>query len=90
MEHLWLSGATLYEMEQLMVQGATVHTFTADLADMDHGAYKRLDLRVASQPSETADFLVAHILAYSTISPSARVSLPGTSRPSGPKTPLAG
>lgn len=47
-----------------MAQGATVHTFTVDLADMDRAVYERLELRVARHPSEAADFLVARLLAY--------------------------
>jgi uncharacterized protein YaeQ len=47
-----------------MAQGATVHSFTIDLADMDRGVYERLDLRVARHPSEAAEFLAARVLAY--------------------------
>ncbi len=47
-----------------MTQGATIHSFTIDLADMDRGVYERLDLRVARHPSEAADFLIARVLAY--------------------------
>ncbi|NTU84902.1 MAG: YaeQ family protein, partial [Chloroflexales bacterium] len=47
-----------------MAQGATVHTFTVELADMDRGVYEQLDLRVARHPSEAADFMLARVLAY--------------------------
>jgi uncharacterized protein YaeQ len=47
-----------------MAQGATVHSFTVELADMDRGVYERLDLRLARHPSEAVDFLVARVLAY--------------------------
>lgn len=47
-----------------MAQGATISTFTIDLANMDRGVYECLDLRVARHPAEAADFLVARILAY--------------------------
>jgi uncharacterized protein YaeQ len=47
-----------------MAQGATVHTFTVDLADMDRGVYEHLDLRVARHPSEAAEFLMARVLSY--------------------------
>lgn len=47
-----------------MAQGATIYTFTIDLADMDRGVYERLELRVARHPAEAMDFLVARILAY--------------------------
>lgn len=47
-----------------MAQGATIHSFTVELADMDRGVYERLELRVARHPSEAADFLVARLLAF--------------------------
>lgn len=47
-----------------MAQGATVYSFTVDLADMDRGVYERLELRVARHPSEAAEFMVARLLAY--------------------------
>lgn len=47
-----------------MAQGATVHTFTITLADMDRGVYERLELRVARHPSESAEFLLTRVLAY--------------------------
>jgi uncharacterized protein YaeQ len=64
MGQLRLGVAPSSETELLMTQGATVHTFTIDLADMDRGVYERLELRVARHPSEAADFLVARLLAY--------------------------
>lgn len=47
-----------------MGQSATVHTFAVELADMDRGVYESLDLRVARQPSETAEYLLARVFAY--------------------------
>ena len=47
-----------------MAQGATIHTFAVELADMDRGVYEHLDLRVARHPSEAAEFLLARVLAY--------------------------
>ncbi len=47
-----------------MAQGATVYALHIDLADIDRGVYEGLDLRVARQPSETAEFMVARVLAY--------------------------
>jgi len=47
-----------------MAQSATVHTFAIELADIDRGVYETLELRVARQPSETADYLLTRVLAY--------------------------
>lgn len=61
---LRLGVSLLSEAELLMAQGATVHTFTVDLADMDRGVYAQLELRVARHPAESVEFLVARVLAY--------------------------
>ena len=47
-----------------MAQSATVHSFAIELADIDRGVYASLDLRVARQPSETAEYLLTRVLAY--------------------------
>jgi len=47
-----------------MAQTATLHTFTIQLADMDRGVYADFELRVAQQPSETAEFMLVRVLAY--------------------------
>ena len=47
-----------------MALNATIHSLTIDLADIDRGVYEKLDLRVARQPSETAEFMLTRILAY--------------------------
>ena len=47
-----------------MALGATVYVFQVDLANADRGVYERLDLRVARHPSETADHLLARVVAY--------------------------
>lgn len=47
-----------------MAAGATVHTVTVQLADIDRGVYEQLDLRLARHPSETAPFLLMRVLAY--------------------------
>ena len=47
-----------------MAQGATVHVFTVRLADADRGVYDKLELRMARHPSETAEYLIARLLAY--------------------------
>lgn len=43
---------------------ATVYAFDIELSDVDRGVYETLGLRVARQPSETAEYLLTRILAY--------------------------
>jgi uncharacterized protein YaeQ len=47
-----------------MAQGATIYVFAIELADADRAVYASLDLRVARHPSETADHLLARVIAY--------------------------
>lgn len=47
-----------------MAAGATIHTFTVQLADVDRGVYDELNLRVARHPSETDAFMTTRVLAY--------------------------
>ena len=47
-----------------MALGATIHTFTVHLADVDRGVYEELSLRVARHPSETLAFMMTRVLAY--------------------------
>lgn len=47
-----------------MAAGATIHTFTLALADMDAGTYEDLELRVARHPSESPEYLLTRLLAY--------------------------
>lgn len=47
-----------------MALGATLHQFSVQLADVDRGVYQDLDLRLARHPSETAEFMLARLLAY--------------------------
>ena len=47
-----------------MALGATIHTFTVQLADVDRGVYEELPLRVARHPSETDAFMMTRVLAY--------------------------
>lgn len=47
-----------------MAAGATIHTFTVALADVDRGVYEDLTLRVARHPSETDPFMLTRVLAY--------------------------
>ncbi|MBB2975268.1 uncharacterized protein YaeQ [Microbacterium endophyticum] len=47
-----------------MAIGATIHTFTVQLADVDRGVYDELTLRVARHPSETDAYMMTRVLAY--------------------------
>ncbi|WP_420468038.1 YaeQ family protein [Panacagrimonas sp.] len=47
-----------------MALTATVHVFTVQLADMDREVYADFELRMARQPSETAEFMLVRLLAY--------------------------
>ncbi len=47
-----------------MAQGATIYSFEIRLDDVDRGVYEQLALRVARQPSETAEYLLTRTLAY--------------------------
>ncbi|MDX2376745.1 YaeQ family protein [Microbacterium sp. LRZ72] len=47
-----------------MAAGATIHTFTGHLADVDRGVYDEIALRVARHPSETDAFMLTRVLAY--------------------------
>ena len=47
-----------------MALTATIYNLDIDLADSDRNLYETLALRVARQPSESAEHLVARILAY--------------------------
>jgi uncharacterized protein YaeQ len=47
-----------------MALTATLYTLTLQLADMDRAVYADFELRVAQQPSETAEFMLVRVLAY--------------------------
>lgn len=47
-----------------MALTSTIFTFEIDLSDADRAVYETLSLRVAQHPSESAEFLVARVLAY--------------------------
>lgn len=47
-----------------MAIGATIHTFTVQLADTDRGVYEELTLRAARHPSETDAYMLTRVLAY--------------------------
>ena len=43
---------------------ATIYTFDIELSDSDRGVYESLALRVARHPSESEEYLLTRILAY--------------------------
>ena len=47
-----------------MAVNATIYHFDVQLSDVDRGVYEALALRVARHPSETAEYLLARVLAY--------------------------
>jgi len=47
-----------------MALTATLHTFALQIADMDRNVFADVELRVARQPSETAEFMLVRLLAY--------------------------
>ena len=47
-----------------MALSATVYNFDVDLSDADRQVYDTVSIRVARHPSESAEFLVARVLAY--------------------------
>lgn len=47
-----------------MALTATIYNIDIDLADSDRNLYETLALRVARHPSESAEYLVARVLAY--------------------------
>ena len=47
-----------------MALQATVYNFDIELADSDRAVYESLALRVARHPSESAEHLIARVLAY--------------------------
>lgn len=47
-----------------MARGATVVNMDITLSDVDRGVYESLSLKLAQHPSESAEYLVARVLAY--------------------------
>lgn len=47
-----------------MALTATIHNFDIELADTDRHVYESLSLRVARHPSESAEYLIARLIAY--------------------------
>jgi uncharacterized protein YaeQ len=55
---------SISEIILLMALSATVFAVDVDLADSDRQVYEQLSLRLARHRSESAEFLVARLLAY--------------------------
>lgn len=47
-----------------MALTATIYNFAINLSDVDRNVYEPLSFKVAQQPSETDEYLIARILAY--------------------------
>lgn len=47
-----------------MALTATMFNISVQLADADRGVYETLELRMARQPSETAEYMTTRLLAY--------------------------
>lgn len=47
-----------------MALTATIHNLEIELSDIDRGVYENFELRVARQPSETAEYMLTRVLAY--------------------------
>lgn len=47
-----------------MALNATLYNIAVQLSDSDRGVYESLELRMARQPSETAEFMTTRLLAY--------------------------
>ncbi len=47
-----------------MALNATIYNLTIELADVDRGVYETLDLRMARQPSESAEYMLMRLVAY--------------------------
>lgn len=47
-----------------MALTATIYNLDVELADIDRGVYETLTLRVARQPSETAEYMLTRVLAF--------------------------
>ncbi|MGE4068720.1 MAG: YaeQ family protein [Vicinamibacterales bacterium] len=47
-----------------MALTATIYNFDTTLADVDRGVYESFAVRMARQPSETAEFMLTRFLAY--------------------------
>ena len=46
-----------------MALTATIYNLDIELADIDRGVYETLALRIARQPSETAEYMLTRVLA---------------------------
>ena len=47
-----------------MALTATIYNFNTELSDIDRGVYETIAIRMARQPSETAEYMLTRLLAY--------------------------
>ena len=47
-----------------MALTATIYNFDVELSHVDRGVYETLSFKVAQQPSETDEYMIARVLAY--------------------------
>ncbi len=59
-----MSGRRVWYDGRHMALTATLYTLTIDLSHVDRGVYETLELKVARHPSESAEYMVARLLAY--------------------------
>ena len=67
-----------------MALTATIYNFDIELADADRRVYETLALRVARHPSESEEFLLTRVLAYTLEFTEGIVFSPGLSEPDDP------
>lgn len=64
MQHLSAACRAHCGSEGSLALTATIYNVAVELNDIDRGVYETLDLRVARQPSETAEYMLMRVLAY--------------------------
>jgi uncharacterized protein YaeQ len=68
-----------------MALSSTIHHFDVRLSDIDRGVYETLSFKIARHPSETAELLVARVLAFCLeYDPALAFSAGGVSEPDEP------
>lgn len=67
-----------------MALTATIYNFDIELADADRSVYESLALRVARHPSESEEFLLTRVLAYTLEFTEGITFSPGLSEPDEP------
>jgi uncharacterized protein YaeQ len=68
-----------------MALPSTIHHFSVALSDVDRGVYEALSFKLARHPSETAEYLIARVLAYCLeYTPGIAFSAGGVSEPDEP------